>query len=432
MNDDIQLLQRYVRDGSEAAFRELVGRHIGLVFGTARRLVAGDVPLAQDVTQMVFTDLARKAATFPADTVLGGWLYRYTCFTASKAVRTEQRRRRRETTAMEMHSLHEEPGPDPHWRLLAPVLDEALGTLGAADRDALVLRYLQQHDLRRIGSTLGLSEDAVQKRIARALEKLRALLVRRGLTLSAALLATTLDSSALTVAPPGLAASVSAKALASAAVKATATVATLAHSTTMITAKLALTAASVIALAGLTVAVVSHRPADTTPFPPATTLPSPTAVPTPAPTSQRSTSPAASAAPAPTGASSAVVSTGQPGRGPSSFSSSTVRIANGSIITTTNDNGVVTTQTQPIGANGSVTGSAGNSAFWAGNGTPPPGALPFPTPTGTPTSSTLNPDGSTTLTYAGQNGGTVEMTVSPDGRARSIRSVSPAPPPPGP
>lgn len=425
MNDDTQLLQCYVRDGSEAAFRELVGRHIGLVFGTARRLVAGDVPLAQDVTQVVFTDLARKAVTFPADTILGGWLYRHTCFTASKAVRTEQRRRRRETTAMEMHSLHEEPGPDPHWRLLAPVLDEALGTLDAADRDALVLRYLQQHDLRRIGATLGLSEDAVQKRIARALEKLRALLVRRGLTLSAALLATTLDSSALTATPPGLAASVSAGALAAGK-----TAFTLASLKIMATSKLGLSFATAVAVIGLTAVLVSRQHPSAPPPSPADfyrfeNRPAPNA-------SAVAQAPAVAAAPAPAGASSAVVATGQPGRGSSSFSSSTVRIANGSVITTTNNNGVVSTQTQPVGANGSVSGSAGNSAFWAGNGTPQLGGLPFPTPTGAPTSSTLNPDGSTTLTYAGQNGGTVEMTVSPDGRARSIRSVSPAPPPPGP
>ncbi len=425
MNDDTQLLQRYVRDGSEAAFHELVGRHIGLVFGTARRLVAGDIPLAQDVTQVVFTDLARKAATLPIDTVLGGWLYRHTCYTASKAVRTEQRRRRRETTAMEMHSLHEDPGPDPHWPLLAPVLDEALGTLDAADRNALVLRYLQQHDLRRIAATLGLSEDAVQKRIARALDKLRALLVRRGLSLSAALLATTLDSSALTAAPPGLAASVSAGALAVGK-----TAFTLASLKIMAASKLGLSLATAVAVISLTAVLVSrHHPSAPPPSPADFYRFENRPV---ADASAVARTPAVSAAPAPTGASSAVVATGQPGRGSSSFSSSTVRIANGAVITTTNNNGVVSTQTQPIGANGSMSGSAGNSAFWAGNGTPQLGGLPFPTPTGAPTSSTLNPDGSTTLTYAGQNGGTVEMTVSPDGRARSIRSVSPAPPPPTP
>jgi DNA-directed RNA polymerase specialized sigma24 family protein len=72
MYDDSNLLLQYARDGSETAFRGLVSRHIPLVFATARRLLAGDVHLAQDVTQLVFIDLARKATSLPADTVLGG------------------------------------------------------------------------------------------------------------------------------------------------------------------------------------------------------------------------------------------------------------------------------------------------------------------------------------------------------------------------
>ena len=78
MTDDAQLLRRYVEEGSEPAFRELVDRQIHLVYSTARRIVAGDSHLAQDVTQTVFADLARKAALLSRVKVLSGWLYRHT------------------------------------------------------------------------------------------------------------------------------------------------------------------------------------------------------------------------------------------------------------------------------------------------------------------------------------------------------------------
>lgn len=223
MNDDPQLLRRYVQERSEQAFRELVERHIPLVNATARRLIGSNVHLADDVTQTVFTDLARKAATLPKGMPLGGWLHRHTCFTATKAIRGENRRRARERTAMETNLLNEESARDEQWAKLAPVLDDALNQLGEIDREAIVLRYLQQRDLRSVGLALGATESAVQKRLVRALEKLREVLTRRGITVSAALLATAMDAGAGT-APisSGLAATVSITALNHAASAATA------------------------------------------------------------------------------------------------------------------------------------------------------------------------------------------------------------------
>jgi DNA-directed RNA polymerase specialized sigma24 family protein len=72
------LLLEYVQKGSERAFRELVTAYIDFVFSTALRIVGGDRHLAEDITQTVFADLARKAATLPADLRLGGWLHRHT------------------------------------------------------------------------------------------------------------------------------------------------------------------------------------------------------------------------------------------------------------------------------------------------------------------------------------------------------------------
>src|SRR5688572_7699110 len=105
MADSQQLLADYVATGSEAAFRELVSRYIDLVYSAAVRLVDGDTHLAEDVTQTVFADLARISRTLSRETMLGGWLHRHTCFVASKTMRGERRRQKREQQAVEMNSV---------------------------------------------------------------------------------------------------------------------------------------------------------------------------------------------------------------------------------------------------------------------------------------------------------------------------------------
>lgn len=207
MTDARELLQSYARDGSESAFRELVRRYLDLVFSVAYRRVGADAHLARDVVQQVFTDLARKArdgdAAFGSGPAhLGGWLHRHACLVAANLVRTEQRRRRREVQAVDMNPLHQADGPG--WHDLAPELDAAVNDLPAPDRDAILLRFYEQQDLRSVGARLGVSEDAAQKRVSRALDKLRGLLGGRGVALSAAGLAGLLGEHAVQAAPGGL------------------------------------------------------------------------------------------------------------------------------------------------------------------------------------------------------------------------------------
>ena len=183
MTDDWQLLQRYAGDRSETAFAEIVTRHLDLVYSAALRMAGGDSHLACDVAQVVFIDLARKAGSLPRDMVLAGWLHRHACFTASKAVRTECRRRIREQIAVEMRAL-DEPA-DPPWAAIAPQLDECLNQLSRSDREAIVLRFLKRQDFHAVGTVLGISEDAAQKRVSRALEKLREVFAKYGVTVGA-------------------------------------------------------------------------------------------------------------------------------------------------------------------------------------------------------------------------------------------------------
>src|SRR3954452_22031875 len=103
MIEDAELLRRYAEEHSEAAFAELVERHINLVFGGALRRVGGDAHLAQDVTQQVFTALARGATSLGARAVLSGWLYTTTRKIAVQTVRAERRRQTREQDAQPMH-----------------------------------------------------------------------------------------------------------------------------------------------------------------------------------------------------------------------------------------------------------------------------------------------------------------------------------------
>jgi len=251
VNDDAQLLRRYAEDRSESAFAELVARHIDLVYSAALRQVGGDTHLAQDVAQTVFADLARKARTVSRHGVLAGWLYQATRYAASKAIRTERRRaiREQEAVAMQEHSSAAA------WEQLGPVLDEAMGRLGAKDLDAVLLRYFERKELRAVGDALGTSEDAARKRISRALERLRRYLTGRGVTLSATTLASVLTGSAVQAAPPALAGTIAAAVVAGAAAAAAGSTFNLLNLMSMTKLKAGLLSAAVVVGAGTPVVV---------------------------------------------------------------------------------------------------------------------------------------------------------------------------------
>jgi uncharacterized protein (TIGR03435 family) len=200
---DADLLERFTRENSAAAFTVLVERHIGLVHSVALRHTA-DPQQAQDITQAVFIILARKAAALNRQTVLPGWLYHTVRLTAANVQRAESRRIHREQEAYMQSTLDENSAPDAVWQQLAPLLDEAMARLGARDRDALVLRYFQNKSLAEVGAALGLEERTAQKRVARALEKLRVRLVKRGVTLTATVIAGAVAANSVQAAPVAL------------------------------------------------------------------------------------------------------------------------------------------------------------------------------------------------------------------------------------
>ena len=207
--DDAGLLTAYTRNRSEEAFAALVDRHIALVYSSALRQVC-DPNLAREITQSVFIILARKAASLPRGTILPGWLCQTTRFTVRNTLKTENRRRHHEQEAY-MQSVKTDDHPDTasdQWHQIAPFLDNALSRLDETDRDAIVLRFYQQKPLAEVGQILGINDDAAQKRVSRALEKLRAIFVKHGATLTVTTIATIVAANAVQAAPAGLAATI--------------------------------------------------------------------------------------------------------------------------------------------------------------------------------------------------------------------------------
>ncbi|MGI9243776.1 MAG: sigma-70 family RNA polymerase sigma factor [Verrucomicrobiales bacterium] len=214
---DHQLLRRYVESASVPAFEALVDRHLGHVFSAALRRVNGDHALAKDVTQTVFVDCARKASRIPEDMPPGGWLHRHTGFVASKMIDKERRRRAREQEAATMNANELDHRNDPEWAATAPLLDAALDSLPSSDRDAIVLRFFEQRDFRSVGDALGMSDDSAQKKVSRAIDKLRTTLARRGVASTGGALATLLVANSVQTAPAALSSQVAAQSLAGAA-----------------------------------------------------------------------------------------------------------------------------------------------------------------------------------------------------------------------
>ena len=219
-NDDMQLVREYAAHQSESAFAALVSRHTNLVYSAALRQTR-DPQLAEEVTQVVFIILARKAASLGAKTILTGWLYRTAGYVSGSALKRELRRQHREQEAFMQSKLDAQAGST--WKQLSPLLDEAMLRLGQTDRDALVLRFFEGRSLNEVGSALGASEEAAKKRVNRALEKLRNFFAKRGVSSTTAIIAGAISANSVQAAPVALSKAVTAVAMAKGAAASTST-----------------------------------------------------------------------------------------------------------------------------------------------------------------------------------------------------------------
>ena len=209
-SDDITRLKQYV-EGDESAFAVLVERYVHLVYSTALRQ-AGNPSQAEEITQAVFIILARKAKSLGPRTILSGWLYQTARLAAANFLRSEIRRQKREQEAY-MESLLNEPTPNP-WQQIAPLLDDAMGHLSENDRNVVVLRFFQNQSAAEIGDALGIDSATAQKRITRAVGRLRKFFAKRSVTHSMELITGAISANSIQAAPVALAKSVTAMAMA--------------------------------------------------------------------------------------------------------------------------------------------------------------------------------------------------------------------------
>lgn len=201
---DSDLLRLYGETGDQEAFTRLMGRHVDLVYSAALRQTGDDSGAAEEVTQTVFADLARKSLRLVDHPCLAGWLYSSTRLAAAERRRAEGRRRIRETQFAAMTDIHMPATPPPEWSRIRPVLDAAMAELAGPDREAVVLRFFEGESHADIGRRYGISENTARMRISRALEKLRLALEKRGVVSAAEALGLLLGQHAVASAPADL------------------------------------------------------------------------------------------------------------------------------------------------------------------------------------------------------------------------------------
>jgi RNA polymerase sigma factor (sigma-70 family) len=168
----------------------------------------------------VFIALARKAGAVARHPSLLAWLHRSTRFAAVNVIRIETRRQRREAETDPITDMSDDPTANTDWNQLRPVLDTALHELSERDRQIVLMRFFDRQTFAQIGAALGLTENAAQKIVTRALDALHVALSRRGVTSTAAALGLALTGQAQITAPAYLAAKITSAALASATVAA--------------------------------------------------------------------------------------------------------------------------------------------------------------------------------------------------------------------
>jgi RNA polymerase sigma factor (sigma-70 family) len=298
---DSDLLTAFCRDGDEAAFEALAGRHVDLIFSVSLRR-SGNRQLAEEATQNVLVSLSMKARKLAVgESSLSGWLHAATKFEVAKLQRRETRIKRREQAYASDPMKTATQVDEETFLRLVPLLDQAIDQLRASDREVIVRRYLEGQDFRRIGEALGISEDAAQKRTSRAFDCLNQFFKRKaGVTVSATALAAGISQHCAEAAP-----AVCLQIAGKAASNGLASILTTSAIATMSVSKIAAIAAGVIVVGGAAAFLsnrVGTRPATVSTSPPSSTAPrTPSAPQSPAETMAASTggnvTPAAEAKP---------------------------------------------------------------------------------------------------------------------------------------
>jgi RNA polymerase sigma factor (sigma-70 family) len=183
---DARLLEQWLKNRSDAAFLQLAQRYHGLVRAAALRSCDDDT-LADEATQLTFISFARKAAALSSRTSIAGWLY----ITAVMNARNLAKKHRREEAKRRQYTLHMETDspefPADAWLRMRPMLDSAMAALSTQDRETLLMRFYRSQSVREIAALWGIAVPAAQKRLDRAVQRMRRELARRGCVVGASL-----------------------------------------------------------------------------------------------------------------------------------------------------------------------------------------------------------------------------------------------------
>jgi RNA polymerase sigma factor (sigma-70 family) len=193
--DDSALVDRVAADGDHAAFTLLFERHGPLVWAVCRR-VLGQTPDAEDALQATFLVLLRRARAISKRTSVRSWLYGVAHRIAVRA-RAGGRRRHLPSTV----SPVPDPSQDAALREVRAVLDEEVSRLPERLRIAIILCYFEGRTNDEAAGLLGCTRGTIASNLARARERLRSRLARRGVTLAAGAFAAMLSQEAGLAAP---------------------------------------------------------------------------------------------------------------------------------------------------------------------------------------------------------------------------------------
>lgn len=255
--DVTRLLDDYVSQGGERAFRRVVEHLQPFVFSSALRRT-GNRQMAEDITQSIFISIAQKAPQLRKHPRVMVWISKAIRFAAAKAIRTEQRRRLKHAGYAQHHDATEEAWNDDRWDEAAPHLDASLESLAATDHELILLRFYEGRKFAEIADRFGSTEAACKMRLKRALEKLSRLLANRGVAVPVAVLTASLSAELAKAAPVAGAAKIAVGALSSGS--ATTGVLTTEVLGIMSTVKtISVTALAVITVAGLPLAMQASR-----------------------------------------------------------------------------------------------------------------------------------------------------------------------------